>query len=193
VRACTLTLANALTYLRLGSTPFLLAAAWFQFPFVYFCILLLALLTDAIDGRVARRFGNASAEGARLDSLADLAVVASVPVGLWLLFPEILLRHRAVAVSVVAAHLLTYAVGFIKWQRLPSYHTWGTKVTAVLLGTTALLFFWVDRIEWVLYPAATVAFLSYIDEILITLTLTQWESDVPSWWHARRRMVRTDG
>jgi CDP-diacylglycerol--glycerol-3-phosphate 3-phosphatidyltransferase len=182
-------IANGLSYLRLGSTPVLLGLAWFQWSKVYFWLLLLALATDAVDGRIARRFGQASAEGAQLDSRADLAVILSVPVGVWMLFPEFVRRHDALVTAIVAVHVLTYAVGLVKWQRLPSYHTWGTKAAAVLLGATVLLLFWVERIEWLLYPAAAVAFCSYIDEIFITLTLRQWESDVPSWWHAKRRTV----
>jgi len=182
-------IANGLSQLRLGLTPVLLGLAWFQFRTAYFWTLLFALSTDAVDGRVARGFGQASPEGAYLDSRADLAIIVSVPAGVWLLFPEAVRKHQALVMSVIAAHLLTYVVALLKWHRLPSYHTWGTKVTAVLLGTTVLLLFWTERIEWLLYPAAAVALASCIDEIFITLTLARWESDVSSWWHARRRIA----
>jgi phosphatidylglycerophosphate synthase len=181
--------ANALSWLRLALTPGLLALAWLQFRYAYFWTLLFALATDAIDGPIVRRYAAPTAEGARLDSRADLAIIVTVPIGVWLLFPEAIRRHQRLVASVIAAHLLTYAAALVKWRRLPSYHTWGTKVTAVLLGSTVLLLFWIERIEWVFYPAATVAFVSCIDEILITMTLRHWESDVSSWWHARRRLA----
>jgi CDP-diacylglycerol--glycerol-3-phosphate 3-phosphatidyltransferase len=180
-------IANALSLLRLGLAPVLLGLAWFQFRSVYFWTLLFALSTDAADGYIARRSGQASSKGAQLDSRADLAIILTVPVGVWLLFPEFVRRHAGVVLALVGVHLLTYALGLLKWRRLPSYHTWGTKVAAVLLATTVLLLFWVDQIEWLLYPAVFVAFLSYIDEIFITLTLRRWESDVPTWWHAKSK------
>jgi CDP-diacylglycerol--glycerol-3-phosphate 3-phosphatidyltransferase len=176
-----------LSLLRLGLAPVLLGLAWFQFRTVYFWTLLFALSTDAADGYIARRSGQACSQGAQLDSRADLAIILSVPVGIWLLFPEFVRRHEGLVIALVGLHLCTYALGLVKWRRLPSYHTWGTKVAAVLLAGTVLLLFWVDQIEWLLYPAVLVAVLSYVDEILITFTLRRWESDVPTWWHARSR------
>lgn len=182
-------LADALSWFRFAMTPVLLALAWSQRRDAYFWMLLVALGTDAIDGPIVRRYAQATAAGARLDSRADLAIIMTVPVGVWLLFPDALRRHQVLVAAVIAAHVLTYAAALLKWRRLPSYHTWGTKVTAVLLGSTVLLLFRLDRIEWLLYPAAVVAFVSCIDEVLITLTLRRWESDVASCWHARRRIV----
>jgi CDP-diacylglycerol--glycerol-3-phosphate 3-phosphatidyltransferase len=183
------TIANGLSRLRLVLAPVLLGLAWFQFRDVYFWTLLFALSTDAADGYIARRWGQVSPRGAQIDSRADLAIILSVPFGLWLLFPDLMRRHAGVVISLVGVHLLTHALGVLKWRRLTSYHTWGTKAAAVLLAATVLLLFWVDQIEWVLYPAVIVAALSYVDEILITFTLRQWQSDVPTWWHAKRRML----
>jgi cardiolipin synthase len=184
-------IANGLSRLRLALTPALLGMAWFQLRGAYFWTLLFALATDTVDGRIARRFDQASAEGAQLDSRADLAIMVTVPFGIWLLFPEAVRRHQRLVVLVVAVHVLTYAVGLVKWGRIPSYHTWGTKTTSVLLAVTVLLLFWVERIEWLLYPAAAVAVCSCVDEVLVTLTLERWQTDVPSCWHARRRMLVT--
>jgi phosphatidylglycerophosphate synthase len=170
-------------------TPALLALAWSQRRDAYFWTLIVALGTDAVDGPIVRHYGQPTAAGARLDSRADLAIIVTVPIGVWLLFPDALHRHQGLVAAVIGAHLVTYAAALLKWRRIPSYHTWGTKITAVLLASTVLLLFRLDRIEWLLYPAAVVAFVSCIDEVLITLTLPRWESDVASCWHARRRVV----
>jgi phosphatidylglycerophosphate synthase len=182
-------IANSLSLLRLGLAPVLLGLAWFQFRYVYFWTLLFALSTDGADGYIARRSGQACPRGAQLDSRADIAIILSVPLGVWLLFPEFVRRHQGVVISLVGVHLLTYAIGLLRWRRLPSYHTWGTKVAAVLLATTVLLLFWVDQIEWLLYPAVIVAFVSYVDEIFITFRLRRWETDVPTSWHAKSRVL----
>lgn len=181
-------LADALSWFRLATTPVLLALALSQRRDAYFWTLIVALGTDAIDGPIVRRYAQSTAAGARLDSRADLAIILTVPIGVWLLFPDALRRHQVLVGAVIGAHLLTYATALLKWRRIPSYHTWGTKITAVLLGSTVLLLFRLDRIEWLLYPAAVVALVSCIDEVLITLMLPRWESDVASCWHARRRM-----
>lgn len=179
---------NLLSLLRLCLVPVLLALAWLRAPQAYFWTLLLALGTDAVDGVLARRLGQASPLGARLDSRADLALFLTVPAGIWLLFPEVVRRHAAVLAALIGAYLLADLIGYVRFRRLTSYHTRGAKVAAVLLGVTVLALFWIERwIAWLLYPSAALAVLAYLEEIAITLTLPGWEADVPSWWHARRR------
>jgi phosphatidylglycerophosphate synthase len=181
--------ADGLSWLRLALTPVLLTLAVLQFRSAYFWTLLFAFVTDAADGFIVRRYGTPTPQGAQLDTRADVAIIVSVPVGVWLLFPEFIRQHQALVLLLIGVHLLTHALGLLKWRRLPSYHTWGTKVAAVLLSSTVLLLFWVDRIDWLLYVAVAVALASYADEIVITFTLRRWESDVPTWWHAKRRAL----
>ncbi len=69
---------NLLGFLRLASAPalvWLIAAARLE---AAFCLFLLAGLSDAVDGPIARRLGIASRFGAILDPVADKSVMAAV-------------------------------------------------------------------------------------------------------------------
>ena len=82
------TVASVLSILRLALVPALLALAAAGRRAAYSAVLAVAFATDVADGYLARRLGQASALGARLDSAADLALFLTVPPALALLFPE---------------------------------------------------------------------------------------------------------
>lgn len=180
-----MSLPDLISLLRLALVPVAMLLAWRHQAHIYFWVLLLALATDMVDGFLARRLGIATEVGARLDSYADLALFLTTPVCLAWLFPAVLWAHRYLLGGLVGVYLLACVAGYAKFRRLTSYHTYGAKVSAVLLGAAALGLFWLPRVEWLLYPAAVAAMLSYAEEIAITLTLPRWTANVPSWWAAR--------
>jgi cardiolipin synthase len=76
-RAHLATRANALTGLRLALAPALVWALLAEHDSLAFAAFWLAVATDLADGRVARRFGEASALGGLLDHATDALFVAS--------------------------------------------------------------------------------------------------------------------
>ncbi len=73
-------LPNQLTLARLAAVPFLLVAYPMDYrPLKIFCafVFLAAILTDALDGWLARRRQTTSALGALLDPIADKALIAA--------------------------------------------------------------------------------------------------------------------
>jgi cardiolipin synthase len=71
------TRANALTALRLAAAPLLVWAICAGAEVVALACFALAVVTDLTDGRVARRFGEASPLGGFLDHATDALFVAS--------------------------------------------------------------------------------------------------------------------
>jgi phosphatidylglycerophosphate synthase len=69
------TLANGLTGLRLVGAPLCAAAILFQAHLLAAGIFALAVVTDLADGRIARRRGEASPLGGRLDHASDATFV----------------------------------------------------------------------------------------------------------------------
>jgi CDP-diacylglycerol--glycerol-3-phosphate 3-phosphatidyltransferase len=136
-----------------------------------------------VDGLLARRLGVASERGARLDSQGDLAMFLMLPVGVWWLWPELILREAVWIGLVVVSYLLPIAFGFLKFGRLTSYHTWGAKVSAITMGLALLMLIGLDQPS--LFHIAAILFLvSQLEELAITATLSRPETDVPTLVHA---------
>ncbi len=176
-------LPNWLSGLRLALAPVLLGLAWLGLSDLFLALLITAFATDAADGFLARRFRVASEAGAKLDSRADLATWSVLPVSVWLLMPDFVEAELGWIALLVASLAATLCVGFLRWGRMPSYHTWGAKASAILLAFS-LIAVLAGAPIWPIRLAAAFAFVSMMEEIAITVILPRWQTDVPSVWHA---------
>lgn len=181
-------LPNALSLFRIVVAPLLLVAAWSGRPLLFLGLFAAALASDALDGFLARRLGQTSALGGMLDSWGDFALYCTTPLALWWLWPEVILRELPYVVAAIGAFLLPIAVGFAKFRRLTSYHTWGAKGAAVALGIATPLLL-LGGPAWPFRLAVTILCLSAVEELAITLLLPHWQADIPSCrqaWRIRR-------
>jgi CDP-diacylglycerol--glycerol-3-phosphate 3-phosphatidyltransferase len=183
-------LPNAFTATRLALVPVLLLLAAAGNPNAFVAVLAIAFATDAIDGWLARRFRLESPLGAKLDSRADMALWLSLPIATWLLRPDFV-HAEAASIGVLLASLaLPLGAGLAKFGRVPSYHTWLAKGTAIVLSG-AMLSIYLDGPLWPFRLAALLAVLSAIEEVLITALLPALHADVRTWRAAQR--IRATG
>jgi CDP-diacylglycerol--glycerol-3-phosphate 3-phosphatidyltransferase len=185
-----LTLPNVLSGLRLALAPTLLVLAWQGYALAFLVCATVSLSSDLIDGFLARRFGQASELGAKLDSWGDLATYAILPFCVWWLWPELIWREAFTVAVAIFAFVAPTAIGLIKFGRFTSYHTWGAKVSAVLFGPSLLVFLLLGW-PWAFRFATAIFLLAELEEIAITAVLPEWRADVRSIVHARRFVART--
>ena len=178
-------IANFISAFRLIAAPFLLLLAWIGRPNLFLALLAVSLLSDSIDGFIARRLNVASELGTKLDSWGDLATYLTVPLCAWWLWPEVLRREAFFVLLVLGAYVVPLVSAFVKFRRLPSYHTWSAKVAAVVMSIAVFILFILD-ISWPFHCAAVLQALVACEEVAITLRLSQPRTNVPSFWHATR-------
>jgi CDP-diacylglycerol--glycerol-3-phosphate 3-phosphatidyltransferase len=183
------TLPNLLSLFRLLSVPVLLALAAHGLHRPFLVLLVLGLMSDGVDGYLARRWNQHSDLGARLDSWADMATWLALPPCGWWLRPEALAPELPWLCSGLAAYLLSVAVGWFRFRRLIAYHTWGAKALSFLAGAAVLIFF-AHGPGWVLRLLVPLVMLSALEEIVITCLLPDYRTNVPTAWHAWRLRKR---
>jgi len=181
-----LTVPNLLSLFRLGCAPLLVLAGAAETPAPFFIILSLMLLSDALDGWLARKLHQTSVLGAKLDSYGDYATYLAVTLGAWLQWPERIEREAPFIFAAVLIFVLPALASIAKFRRFASYHTLLTKISAVLmsLGIFALL---VLDIAWPFYAAVALLAVEAVENIAITLTLDAPRTDITSWWSLRGR------
>ena len=179
------TLPNALSALRLVLAPLMLWLAWSGRDTAFLVTLSISLLSDLIDGWIARRFGQATQLGTLLDSYGDLATYTTVPLCAWWLWPDLIQREAGYAAAIVAAYVFPIVLGYLKYGRLTAYHTWGAKLSAVVVGSSALVLF-LGGPALPFRVATWILVLAELEEIAITTILPEWRANVPSLLHARR-------
>jgi cardiolipin synthase (CMP-forming) len=92
--------------------------------------LILAGITDALDGRLARRLGTASRLGARLDASADLALMISAGCWLGILHPALWTDNSTWLVLAALMYIVSSAVSWLAFGRLVD----PSQVTGKLAG-----------------------------------------------------------
>ncbi len=180
-----LTIPNLLSCLRLVLAPVLLYLAWIGEPTPFLVALVCSLLSDLFDGYFARRFNQATHLGTLLDSYGDFATYMTVPLCAWWLWPDLIRREAWFAAAVVTSYVFPIVLGYLKYGRLTSYHTYGAKLSAVVVGASALVLF-AGGPPLPFRIATWVLVLAELEEIAITTILPEWRTNVPSILHARR-------
>ncbi len=178
-------LPNALSALRLALVPALLLVAWMGEGALFLVFVSVALASDVLDGWLARALRQESEAGCLLDSRADLALWLSLPVCTWWLRPDFVAAESTRLILLLAAFALPMAAAWLKFGALTSYHTWGAKLTANLLGVSLLLL-WADGPIWPFRMATAVAVAALLEEVVITGLLREPRRNVRSAWHVWR-------
>jgi cardiolipin synthase (CMP-forming) len=132
---------NLLTGTRLALVPVLWAFALAGSAGAVGAGMVVAWLTDALDGFLARRWHAESAWGSRFDSIADLLMFASGLAWLALLRPEFVRAYAIPLALWLGVGTLAYTIGWIRLRRVADVHLYSAKA-ANLLG------FWLAA--WVL-------------------------------------------
>ena len=182
------TLPNLLSMSRLVAAPVLLGLAVAGWGRAFVVLYGLALVSDILDGKLARALNQTSDLGTKLDSWADFAVYMTVPIDAYWLRPDFVARHMLAFVAIVLAYTVPVAIGFAKYRRLTSYHTRGAVIGAYAVGGASFVMF-AGGPAWPLNLAAAILVLAEIEEIAMTAVLPHWTANVPSLaWALRRRV-----
>jgi len=182
---------NALSLARIVCAPVLVLMAVAGEQSIYTWVLVPALLTDAADGWIARRFGLQSRLGARLDSLGDSLVWCAALAGLVAFQRDVLAAHRWLFGAVVAVWMLENLLAWLRYRRLSSFHTVLSKIAGVLLSLYIGILFLFGHWNWLLWLAATASLLASAEELWLLAWLPQWRADVKGvWWVRPLRISR---
>jgi phosphatidylglycerophosphate synthase len=177
---------TALTIFRLLSAPVLMVLAYMGRERYFLWLAIAALLSDVLDGALARRLGASSETGRLLDSWADLLIAMVSFAGATLLWPDTMREEAGYFALVLAALVIPNAWGLLRFRRLLGYHTISAKASGVLLAVGAVaLFIGLTPIPFRL--AALIELAVAAEYIAISLILPGWTGEMKSVIHAWRQ------
>ncbi len=97
---------NLISGCRLATAPVLLLLAWYGYPQAFLAVTTASFASDVLDGYLARRLGQISELGAKLDSVGDFVIYITLPLGAWWLWPDIVRRESPSFIAVLASCVL---------------------------------------------------------------------------------------
>ena len=159
-------LANAITAGRIALC--LLMPFFFGDAAAFAALYVLCGLSDVLDGVIARKTGNMTELGARLDTVADLLFfcvsAAWVCVAAWPALVSCLPWLGAVLVTRLAG----MAIAAVKYRRFVILHTWANKRTGFLIFLAVPLFVLTHSAALVIAVCA-VAWVAAVEECVLHL------------------------
>ncbi len=165
-----ITLPNSITFSRVALLP----ALWYFLLRDRFAaagvVLLLAAVTDVVDGYAARRLKQETRFGAAFDSLADYAVGITILLWFPFLFPGVL---RAFLLPVLIILLLLAAVwvtSFLRFRAFPAYHLWSGKAVTALFYVFIIYALLFSYSAVLLYAVLVAAMVTAIEQLLLLCT-----------------------
>ena len=168
---------NALSGFRLVGSFVLVGLALTGARHAFPWLLAALLISDWIDGKLAIAWKQQTTFGARLDSLADLAMYSALLFGLIWLHGDLVRREWIWLAAVAISFAVTTGAGVIKYHRMPSYHTRAAKTSWFLVSMAALAVFAFDTV-WPGRLAAAVVVLTNLEATIMTCILRRWHADV---------------
>jgi cardiolipin synthase len=182
-----MTIPNLISAFRLLLIPVLWIFAFRDMPIVVAVGLLIAAMSDTLDGVLARRLGQESKFGSKLDSLADNFLKPSIIIWLLMLEPELLSDHPYELLAAIILYAASITVGLVKFKRFGNLHLYSGKIGSLLQylfivhalvthGYSELLF----------YLAVGMFIFTNTEALLIQLSRSQVDEHIGSifllWW-----------
>ena len=170
------TLPNMLSFMRLVlSLSFLMIR---PFSINFYIIFMICVLTDILDGYIARKTNNMTTLGEKLDSLADFLLVIIL---IYRIFPLIDIPFWLILwIFIIAGtRIVSMLVVYLKFKTFGMLHTYLNKFTgfSLLLGIFLLPVIHINILGSILCIFGTI---SAIEELIIHLSSKVYESDLKS-------------
>lgn len=169
---------NAISSARLCATGLLLACVLLDRVETFKWLLLACLLSDILDGLIARALHLTSELGAFLDSLADVTTMFLSLLGVLIFQKRFVAEHTMGLLLVIGLYVAEIIASLWRYGRISSFHTVLARIAAFMGGIFIMsLFIWGYQ-EWLYQKTVTIYIVALSEEMLLIYFLPEWRKDV---------------
>jgi CDP-diacylglycerol--glycerol-3-phosphate 3-phosphatidyltransferase len=162
---------NLISLYRLLVFPVILFMALTGRESWFVILLCISLVSDVLDGNIARYFKLQTNFGAALDNLADICTYAMALLGLFIFKWTEIAPHAWILYLFLTVFVLSYIVAFYRFGKIPGLHLY----SAVSAGYIQSIFFFVLFVfgfyPWMYYLAVGWGVIAYVEKIFVLLKL----------------------
>ena len=178
---------NLLSFYRIVAFPFILFLVFTGNERLFSIFLCINLVTDILDGLIARAFKLQTRFGARLDSLADIGTYILAFCGIFKFKWQEISQSAIWMWLFLGVYCLTLVVSFAKFGKFPSLHLYSCKIGGYIQGIFFFVLFFSGYYSWLFKLALGWGVLSYLEEIIILLILPEMRSNSKGlYWVVRK-------
>lgn len=169
---------NIISFYRVVAFPVILYFALTGKESLFAIFIVINLLTDVLDGFIARMFNMETEFGARLDSAADNLTYILAFIGVFVFKLEDFSPHIISFIAFISLLAIQMLFSLIKFGRLPSFHLYSTKTAGYIQGTFFIVLFTFGFITPFYYLMITWGILSCLEHIIIQIIIPEMRSNV---------------
>jgi len=167
------TIPNFLSLYRLLSFPFVMYLAVSGNEQLFAIFLIVNLITDALDGIIARTFRMQTELGARLDAFADVGMYICAITGVFVFKAADFAAHFLSLYIYIGAFACSVFISLLKFRRFPSLHLYSSKIGGYLQGIFFFVLFIFGFDMWFYYFVITWAILAFCEQICVQWVLSE--------------------
>ncbi len=168
---------NFLSFYRLVTFPLILGFIYEDMENAFALFLCINLITDILDGLIARMFDLKTKFGAKLDSLADNGTFIAAFIGIFTFKMGELSESIWMLWLFIAFFVTGLIVSFVKFKQYPSLHLYTTKIGGYIQGVFIFTLFAWGFNEYLFYAAMILGYISHVEEISILLISKHMKTD----------------
>lgn len=162
---------NIISLYRLLAFPLILYFALTGQEKWYAIFLCISLVSDILDGNIARIFKLQTKFGAALDNLADVCTYFMAVLGLFLFKWADIAPHAWILYLFLGIFAVSYLVSFIRFGKIPGLHLYSAVSAGYIQGVFFFVLFAWGFYPWMFYLAIGWGVIAYIEKILVLIQL----------------------
>jgi len=162
---------NLISLYRLLVFPVILFMALTNRENWFVVLLCISLVSDVLDGSIARYFKLQTNFGAALDNLADICTYAMAILGLYIFKWTEIESHAWFLYLFLGVFVLSYFVSFVRFGKIPGLHLYSAVSAGYAQGIFFFVLFVFGFYAWMFYLAIGWGLIAYIEKILVLLRL----------------------
>ena len=178
---------NVISFYRLIIFPVILALALSNNEAWFVTLLCISLVSDILDGNIARIFKLQTRFGAALDNLADMGTYFLALLGIFRFRWTEIQPHAWLLYLFLGIFALSYIIAFYRFGKIPGLHLYSAVSAGYIQGIFFFVLFVWGFYAWMYYVAVGWGAVAYIEKIFVLLRLDDIKSGVKGLYWLRKQ------
>jgi CDP-diacylglycerol--glycerol-3-phosphate 3-phosphatidyltransferase len=183
------TIPNLLSLYRLLMFPYILYLSISGQEQLFSILLIINLITDVLDGLIARCFNLQTELGARLDSIGDFGTYIAAITGIFIFKVSDFQPYWSSFFIFIFLLCFAHILSLIKFGRLPSLHLYSWKIGGYIQGAFFIVLFLFGFYPLFYYIMIIWGILEFCEHIIIQMIIKEMRSNAKGlYWILKNKM-----